>query len=95
MVGFVIEVILASIVVSVISYALRLTPKYPKRIHRILQQVLNTGLLTVLLTYLIVNNIEPGLVVTGSMIFLVLIASIVATNFIARKRGPNPATDGK
>jgi biotin transporter BioY len=91
MIGYLIEVIVASIVVSVVSSALHLTPKYPKRIHRILQQVLNTGLLTVLLIYLFANDIEPGLVVTGSMIFLVFIASIVATNFIARKRGQNTA----
>jgi len=95
MVVFVIEVILASIAVSVISHALHLTPKYPKRFHRILQQVLNTGVLTILLTYLVVNDIEPGLVVTGSMIFAVLIGSIITTNLVAHKRGPNPATGEK
>ena len=90
MIGFVIEVIVLSIVVSLISYALRLTPRYPKRIYRFLQPGLYSVLLTILLTFLFVYDIEPGWVVTGSMIFLTLIVSIVATNFAARKRGSNP-----
>jgi len=86
MVAFVVEVIAVSIVVSAISYALRLVPRYPKRIFGVLQQVLNTGLLTLLLTYLIVNEIEPGWVVMGSMVFLCLIVSIIVINFIAKSR---------
>jgi len=89
MVAFVVEVIAVSIVVSAISYALRLVPRYPKRIFGVLQQVLNTGLLTLLLTYLIVNEIEPGWVVMGSMVFLCLIVSIIVINFIAKSRANN------
>lgn len=95
MIGFVIVVILASIAVSVISTTLRLVPRYAKRRHRVLQRVLNTVLLTILLTILIVNNAEPGLVVTGSMIFLIFIASIIVTNLIAHKQGSNPTAEGK
>ena len=95
MIGYLIEVIVASIVVSVVSSTLRLTPKYPKLIHLILLHVLNSGLMTVLLIYLFANDIEPGLVVTGSMIFLVFIASIIITNFISRRSGRNTATDEK
>lgn len=92
MIALVIKVILVSIVVSALSYAFRLTPRYPKRIYRILVQILNTGLLTLLLTYLFVNAIEPGWFVLGSLVFLTLIVSIITTNFIARNRGSNPAT---
>ena len=95
MIGYVIEVIIVSIVVAIIAGAIHLTPKYPKRIHRILQQLLNTAILTAILVYLFVNDIRPGLVVTGSMIFIVLIASIIITNLVAHKQGPNPADDGK
>jgi len=91
MIAFVLEVILVSIVVSAISYALRLIPRYPKRIYGILVQILNTTLLTLVLTYLTINEITPGWVVLGSMIFLCLIVSIIAVNFIAKalsKRSP-------
>jgi hypothetical protein len=91
MIWFVFEVILLSIVVSAISYALRLIPRYAKRSHRILQQVMNTGLLTIVFTFLFVFGVEPGWVVTGSMIFLSLIVSIITTNFVARNRGSNPS----
>ncbi len=81
---FVIEVIIASIVVSALAYALRLVPKYPKRFHRMLVQVLNTAFLTMLLTYLIANGIEPGFVLLGSMIFGCLFLAVIITNTAAK-----------
>jgi glycerol uptake facilitator-like aquaporin len=55
-----------------------------------LVEILYTVLLTLLLTYLIVNDIQPGWILMGSLIFLCLIVSIIATNFIA-KIGQKPS----
>ena len=93
MIGFVLEVILVSIVVSAISYALRLIPRYPSRFYGVLVQILNTVLLTLLLTYLTLNENTPGWVVLGSMIFLCLIVSIIAVNLIAKAVSKRPPPD--
>jgi membrane-bound metal-dependent hydrolase YbcI (DUF457 family) len=86
----VIEVIIASIAVSLIARALKLIPRYDRLVHRILLQVLNGGVLTIVLTFLFVYGVRPGWVEMGSMVFLSLIASIVVTNLVAHKRGSNP-----
>jgi hypothetical protein len=86
MISFIFEVIVVSIIIASISYALKLVPKYPKKLHRILVQILNTAFLTLLLTYLIVNAIDPGWVVLGSLIFMCLFLAIIVTNVIAKTR---------
>ena len=86
---FVVEIIIVSIVVSSISYALKLVPKYPRRLHRALVQILNTTFLTLLITYLFLNAIEPGWVVLGSLIFMCLFFAIIVTNFVS-KTGEQP-----
>ena len=97
MILFVFEIIVVSLAVSLLSYGLKLVPKYPRKFHRGLVQVLNTAFLSILLTYLIVNDIEPGWIVLGSLIFMCLFLAIIVTNFFSKTRqsqGPSLPGDG-
>ena len=81
---FVIEVIAASIAVSLLSMWLKLIPRYQKRKYAILMQVFNTGLLTIVLTLLFTFGIYPSWFVTAGLILLILLGSIWLTNNIVR-----------
>ena len=77
---FVIEVIAASIAVSLLSRWLNLIPRYLKRKYAVLMQLLNTGLLTIVLTSLFIFGIYPSWFVTGGLILSILLLSVLLTN---------------
>jgi len=60
MLYFLLEIIGVSILVSLFATWVKLIPRYPKRIHAFAQQLMNTALLTVLLTIPCIFEIYPS-----------------------------------
>ena len=80
---FVIEWILVSIAISILSSWLDWIPQYPKRKYTLLQNVLNTGFITIILTVLLVFDIYPSWIIVSGLILLILYLSVQMTNRVA------------
>ncbi len=89
---FVLEVIGVSILVSLFATWIRLIPRYHKRRHVLIQQLINTGLLTVILTLLTFFGIYPSWLLLFAMILFVLWLSVQITNDMVKK-GEESATE--
>ena len=87
MVSYVVKVVLVSIVASLLATWAQLIPRYPKLKYAVLFQVLNTGLLTILLTFLLTAGIDPSWFVLLVLLLLVLWCAVLCTNFIVRRAG--------
>ncbi len=85
MVWFVVKVVLVSIVASLLARWADLIPRYPKLRYAILFQVLNSGLLTLVLTALITAGIYPSWVVLLVLILVVAWCAVLCTSFIVRR----------
>ena len=77
---FVIEWIVVSIAISILSSWLDWIPRYPQRKYALLQNVLNTGFLTIILTVLLIFDIYPSWFVVSGLILLILYLSVQITN---------------
>lgn len=89
MLYFVLEVVGASILVSLLASAIRLIPRYPKRKYILIQQLTNTVLLTIVLTVLSVLGIDLSLPLLCAIILAILWISVFSTNRLAKGRdGP-------
>jgi len=86
MFSFALEVIVVSILVSLFATWIELIPRYPKRSHNLLQQALNTGILTFVLTWLFLFHIVLSWALLFLVILLVLWSSVRITNRIAQRR---------
>ena len=60
MLGFVIQVVVVSIAVSILSRAFGLIPRYPERRFTRLVSILNAGILTILLTLVLLYDLHPS-----------------------------------
>ena len=86
MISFLFVWIAVSIVVSILSAWLKIIPTYAKRIHKILVHVVDTALLTVILTFLLLSGIYPHWTVVFVLIFMTLTVSVWFTNRIAGRK---------
>jgi integral membrane sensor domain MASE1 len=83
---FALEVIGVSILVSLFATWIKLVPKYPKRKYNLLQQALNTVIVSLLLTILFSLQIYPSWAILFAAILFVLWASVKITDTIVSKR---------
>jgi integral membrane sensor domain MASE1 len=83
---FVLEVVGASILVSLFASGIRLIPRYPKRKYFFIQQLANTVLLSIVLTLLLLLKIDLSLPLLCVIILAVLWTSVRFTNRVARDR---------
>ena len=90
--SFVLKVVAISIVVSLIARWAKWVPRYPQLKYAVLLQVFNTGLLTILLTFLITAGIYPSWPILLVVLFLVLWLSVRCTNAIVQSRGDSADT---
>lgn len=82
---FIIEVVVISILVSSFATWITLVPRYPKMKYAILQQMINAGLMIVLLTLFTSFEIYPSWLPLFGIILFVLWLSVRITNNIVRK----------
>ena len=82
---FALEVIGVSILVSFFATWIKLIPRYSKRKYNLLQQTLNTGILSLLLTALFTFEIYPSWTILFAAILFVLWASVKITGTIVSK----------
>jgi hypothetical protein len=82
---FVVKVVLVSIAVSLLARWARLIPRYPKLRYTVLFQVFNSGLLTGLLTLLILAGIDPSWVVLLVLLLAVQGVAVLCTNSVVRR----------
>jgi steroid 5-alpha reductase family enzyme len=82
---FVAKVVLVSIAVSLLARWANLIPRYPKLRYRVLFQVLNSGLLTVLLSLLITAGFNPPWTLLLVLLVVVLWGAVLCTNYIVRR----------
>ena len=85
---FVIQVVVVSIVLSILSYWIKFIPHYAKRRHAILVQVLNTGFLTVMFSIVAIYDAYPSWYLLFGLMLFFLLLSVRITNAIARKSKP-------
>ncbi len=83
---FLLEVIGISILVSVFATWIKLIPRYPRKKYSIIQQLTNTGVLTVVLTLLFSFKIYPSWLLLFVIILLILWLSVRITNNLVQKR---------
>ena len=83
MLYFLIKWIVVSIVVSILASWLDWIPRYPKRKHVFLLNVVNTGFLTIILTVLLIFDIYPSWLVVSGLILVILYLSVQITNHFA------------
>jgi hypothetical protein len=88
---FIVEVVAASILVSVFATWIKLIPRYPKRKYALIQQAANTGFLTVLLILLFSLDIYPSWPLLFAIILFIVWLSVRLTNNIVQKRGESIA----
>ncbi len=86
MLGFVIQVILVSIVVSIAADVLKLIPRYPRLRHRLLVQVIDTVLLTAALSALLAAGIYPSWWHLALLMLTCLWVAVRCTSAIARRQ---------
>ena len=91
---FSLEVIGVSILVSLFATWIKLVPRYPKRKYNFLQQTLNTGILSVLLTVLFSFEIYPSWTILFAAILFVVWVSVKITGAIVSK-GSEPLAKTK
>ena len=93
---FVIQVVVVSIILSIISYWIKVIPHYPKRRHAFLVQVFNTGFLTIMFTIVGIYDAYPSWYLLFGLMLLFLLLSVRITNSIARKGIPTgePKVEG-
>ncbi|HTX17461.1 MAG TPA: hypothetical protein VMG34_02280 [Bacteroidota bacterium] len=93
MLTFVLVWITVSIAVSIFASWIEIVPRYTKRVHKILVHLIDTAILTVVLTALLLTGIYPHWTVVFLLIFLSLALSVWFTNRISRgseKNEPHP-----
>ena len=88
---FVLKVVIVSILVSLFSTWIRLIPHYQRRRHFFIQQLINTGLLSIILTLLTFFGIYPSWLLLFGMVLFVLWWSVQITNDIVKKREDSAA----
>jgi len=88
---FVLMVVVVSILVSLLASWIKLVPRYQRSKYSFIQQLINTGLLTVLLTLLTLFGIYPSWFLLFVMILFVLWLSVQITNNMVKKRGESAA----
>jgi len=84
---FLLEVIGVSILVSLFANWIKLVPRYPKRKYALIQQLTNTGFLTILLTLLFSFGVYPSWLILFAIILLILWLSVLITGAIVRRGG--------
>jgi ABC-type Mn2+/Zn2+ transport system permease subunit len=82
MLMFFLEVIAVSIAVSLFASWANVIPRYLQRKYSLIQQALNTTILTGILTVLFVFEIYPSWIFMFGLILLVLWISVRTTKFI-------------
>jgi hypothetical protein len=82
---FVVKVVLVSIAVSLLARWAKLIPRYPKLRYAVLFQVLNTGLLTALLTFLLLAGIDLSWVILLVLLLAVQWLALLCTNAVAQR----------
>jgi len=87
MLYFVLEVIGVSILVSIFAAWIRLIPHYPKRKYRLIQQLANTAMMTVLIMLLSSLGIYPSWGLLFAVILFVVWISVRLTDNLVRKAG--------
>lgn len=80
---FIFEIIAVSIAASLVSRWLGLIPRYEKRRNAVLMQLINTGFLTIVLTFLFAFEIYLSWLLAFGLILGVLLLSVWMTNRIA------------
>ena len=85
---FVIQVVVVSIVLSILSYWIKVIPRYAKRRHAIFVQLLNTGFLTIMFSIVAIYDAYPSWYLLFGLILFFLLLSVRITNAIARKGRP-------
>lgn len=91
MLSFVLEAIAVSILVSIFATWIKLIPCYPKKKYNLIQQLVNTALLTVFLTLVSIFGVYPSWILLFAVILLILWMSIRLTNNIVKKAGGSAA----
>ena len=94
MIYFGLEVIGVSILVSLFATWIKLVPRYPKRKYNVIQQALNSGILSLLLTVLFSFEIYPSWSILFVGILFVLWVSVRITNGVALKNN-DPSVQAK
>ena len=83
---FFLEVIGVSILVSIFATWIKLIPRYPRKKYSLIQQLANTGLLTVVLTLLFSFEIYPSWLLLFVIILIILWLSVRFTNNLVQTR---------
>jgi len=92
---FVLKVVIVSIFVSLFATWVKLIPRYWRRKYVLIQQLTNTGLLTILLTLLTFFGIYPSWFLLFAMILFVLWSSVQITNDMVKKGEQSAAENRK
>ena len=82
---FLLEVIGVSLLVSIFATWIKLIPRYPRKKYSLIQQLANTGLLTVVLTLLFSFEIYPSWFLLFVIILIILWLSVRFTNNLVQK----------
>ncbi len=84
---FIIEIIVVSIAVNLLAIWTKMIPRYAKRRHAFMRGLINTGLLTILLTILFIFNIYPSWLLLFILILFILWSSIRITARLVGQTG--------
>ena len=84
---FTLEVVVVSIIASLLATWIRLVPRYPKRSQMFIQQLINTVLLTIALIVIEVFGIYPSWIVLLVMIIAVIWLSVQIANKVVYQAG--------
>jgi hypothetical protein len=82
MILLLVEIIAASIAVSLIAAWMKLIPRYRSRKISFFMNLINTGILTVFWTGLFILDITPSWIILVLIIFVVQVFSIRAIRFL-------------
>jgi hypothetical protein len=85
---FVIQVVVVSIILSILSYWIKVIPHYAKRRHAIFVQLLNTIFLTIMFSIVGIYDTYPSWYLLFGLMLFFLLLSVRITNVIARKGSP-------
>ncbi len=83
MLMFLIGVIVASIIASILAQAIGLIPRFPKWRHTFLRELINSAILTAILTIFFTFHIYPPWIVLFGIIIMTIYLSVLFTNRIA------------
>ena len=84
---FLIRWIIVSILVSLLAAWLKIVPAYPKRVYTLLVHLLDTAVLTIVLTIILTFGIYPSWVIVAGLIIMSLIFSVWLINHFIRGTG--------